>query len=87
MSASDDTARPATRTTEITLVTGERRCVEGAANEVERSILDAARGSILQFAWFTEADTQDALGVNPEHVVALRAGGSRTTLDVRASES
>ena len=79
MSASDDTARPATRTTEITLVTGERRHVEGDAKEVERSILDAARGSILQFAWFIEADTQDALGVNPEHVVALRAAGARTT--------
>ena len=36
-------------------------------------ILDAARGSIMQLAWFIEAETGGDLAVNPEHVVALRA--------------
>ena len=36
-----------TSATEITLLTGERRRVEGEAKYVERLILDAARGSIM----------------------------------------
>jgi hypothetical protein len=36
-------------------------------------ILDAARGSIMQLAWLSEADTGAHLAVNPEHVVVLRA--------------
>jgi hypothetical protein len=35
-------------------------------------ILDAARGSIMQLAWLTEAHTGVDLAVNPQHVVALR---------------
>jgi hypothetical protein len=73
MSESEDRAHPATRTTEISLVTGERRSVDGDVKDVERTILDAARGAIMQLAWFIDADTQDDLGVNPEHVVSLRA--------------
>jgi hypothetical protein len=73
MSASEDTAQPAIRTTEISLVTGDRHRVQGDVKAVERTILDAARGSILQLAWFIDADTREDLGVNPEHVVALRA--------------
>lgn len=79
MSESDDRAQPATATTEITLVTGERQHVEGDARDVERKILDAARGSIMQLAWFVDADSQDDLAVNPEHVVLLRAGGPRSS--------
>jgi hypothetical protein len=73
MSETDDRARPATDTTEIILVTGDRYGVEGRVKDVERRILDAARGSLLELAWFVEADTRQDLGINPEHVVLLRA--------------
>jgi hypothetical protein len=62
-------------TTEITLVTGNLYRVEGDVKEVERVILDAARGSIPELAWLVESDTGQALGINPEHVVTLRAIG------------
>ena len=62
-----------TSTTELTLVTGERYRVEGESKEIERIILDAARGSIMQLAWLIEAETHHDLAVNPEHVVMLRA--------------
>ncbi len=75
MSSSEDMAQLPTRTTIVTLVTGDRHRVEGSPKEVERIILDAARGSIMQFAWLIEADTSDALAVNPEHVILLRAAG------------
>jgi hypothetical protein len=65
-----------TSTTEITLSTGDRHRVEAGVKEVERIILDAARGSIMQLAWFVEAETGEDLAVNPEHVVTLRAVGS-----------
>jgi hypothetical protein len=79
MSESEDRAQVAARTTEITLVTGDRHRVEGGANDVERTILDAARGSIMQFAWLIDADTGDHLAVNPEHVVVLRPARARSS--------
>jgi len=57
-------------------VTGDRYRVEGDARDVERIILDAARGSIMQLAWLTEAETGEDLAINPKHVVMLRAAGS-----------
>ena len=62
-----------TSITEITFVTGERCSVEGEAKDVERLILDAARGSIMQLAWLTDADAGEPLAINPECVVMLRA--------------
>ena len=62
-----------TSTTEITVSTGDHYNIESDAKEVERIILDAARGSIMQLAWFVEAETGADVGVNPEHVVTLRA--------------
>jgi hypothetical protein len=62
-----------TPTTELTLVTGERYRIEGAPKDVEQAIIDAARGSIMQLAWLVEAETNEPLAVNPEHVVTLRA--------------
>ncbi len=62
-----------TSITEITLLTGERYRVEGEAKDVERVILDAARGSIMQFAWLTDAQAGEALAINPECVAMLRA--------------
>lgn len=47
--------------------------MEGEPRDVERMILDAARGSIMQLAWLVEVDSGERIGVNPEHVVALRA--------------
>jgi hypothetical protein len=65
-----------TSTTELTLSTGDRYQVQAEVREVERIILDAARGSIMQLAWLVEAETGEDLGVSPEHVVMLRAVGS-----------
>jgi hypothetical protein len=62
-----------TTTTEISIVTGERYIVEGEAADVERMILNAARGSIMELAWMIEAQTGERLGINPEWVVMLRA--------------
>jgi hypothetical protein len=76
MSSSEDQLRPTTGTTEILLTTGDCYRVDGDAKEVERMILDAARGSLLQLAWLIEADTGRKLAVNPEHVAALRAMGT-----------
>lgn len=59
--------------TELTLVGGERLRVEGDPHDIERAILSAARGSIMEFAWMTEADSGERVGVNPEHVLLLRA--------------
>ena len=61
-----------TPTTEIILVDGSRHRVDGGPEEVEKRILDAARGSLLELAWLTAADSGEPLGVNPEHVVMLR---------------
>lgn len=62
--------------TEITVLGGERYRVEGEARAVERMILDAARGSIMQLAWLTDAESGESIGVNPECVVMLRALGA-----------
>ena len=59
--------------TEIGLAGGERLRVEGDPREIEARILAAARGSIMELAWVTEADSGQSIGVNPEHVVTLRA--------------
>ncbi|MGN6168105.1 MAG: hypothetical protein ACTHQQ_08010 [Solirubrobacteraceae bacterium] len=61
-----------TSITEITFVTGERCRVEGDAKDVERLIIDAARGSIMQLAWLTDAHAGEPLAINPECVVMLR---------------
>lgn len=59
--------------TEVTLCGGERHRVAGDARQVEQLILDAARGSLLQFAWLNDAQTTEPLGINPAHVVTIRA--------------
>lgn len=62
--------------TDITLVTGERHRVEGDVKEVERIIIGAARGSIMELAWVIAVDSGERLAINPESVVMLRAVGS-----------
>ena len=59
-------------TTEITVIGGDRYRVEGTTVHVERAIISADRGSIMEFAWFDDADTGERIGINPEHVVLLR---------------
>jgi hypothetical protein len=61
--------------TEITVVGGERFRVEGDPKEVESLILSAARGSIMELAWMTEAATGERIGINPDHVLMLRTLG------------
>jgi len=65
--------------TEITLTGGDRIKVDGDARGVESAILSAARGSIMELAWMTDAQSGHQVGINPEYVVMLReldAGGS-----------
>ena len=59
--------------TEITLLGGVRHRVDGDVKQIEQLILDAARGSIMQFAWLTDTETSERVGVNPEYVMTLRA--------------
>lgn len=61
-----------TPTMEITVVSGERYRVEGATEDIERLIVNAARGSMMEFAWMADAETGERLGINPECVVMLR---------------
>lgn len=61
-----------TSSTEITLVNGARYRVEGDVKVVERTILDAARGSIMELAWFTDASSGEQLGINPDCVATLQ---------------
>ena len=63
-----------TSVTEITLIGGERLQVQGEATEIEGEILSAARGSILEFAWMTEATSRQRIGINPDQVLMLRLG-------------
>ena len=65
-----------TPTTEVTIVTGERYRVRAAVKDVERIVLDAARGSIMQFAWLVDAETGHDIALNPDHIVMLRLVGS-----------
>ena len=60
-------------TTEITVIGGERYRVEGDAKDVERMILDAARGSLMALSWLVEAESGERVAINPECVVMLRA--------------
>jgi hypothetical protein len=62
--------------TEITVIGGGKYRVDGDAKEIEAVILDAARGSLMELAWLTEADTGERLAVNPAHLVLLRTLGS-----------
>lgn len=58
--------------TEITVVGGNCYRVEAEAKVVERLILDAARGSIMEFAWLKEVGTGESIALNPESVIMLR---------------
>lgn len=55
------------------MVGGNRYQVQGDPKDVEKTILDAARGSLMQLAWLVESETGARLGINPDCVVMLRA--------------
>lgn len=59
--------------TEVVLLGGDHYRVEGSPEEVEQAILNADRGSILEFAWFLETGTGERVGINPAAVAMLRA--------------
>ena len=65
---SDDGARAVTT---VVVVTGERYEVQGSPSDVEAAIVAASRGSIMQLALVTEADSGRSIAINPLHVVAL----------------
>lgn len=60
--------------TRITVTSGETFQVQGTTKEVEASIVAAARGSIMELVWLTDLDSKQPIAINPEYVVALRAG-------------
>ena len=59
-------------TTELLLATGERVELEGSREEVTRGLEDASRSTSGTLAWFRDAHTGLAVGVNPAHVVMVR---------------
>ena len=60
-------------TAEIHLANGESIVVEGDRDDVEKRLSDAARSGQSRLAWFTEPGRGSEVGVNPAHVVSLRA--------------
>ena len=59
--------------TEVVLAGGERVRVAGEIEQAENAIVSAARGSILELAWLTEAGTGRRVGINPDHVLMIRS--------------
>ena len=55
------------------MVNGRSFAIGGEPLDVEKAIVAAARGSIMQLAWLEEAESGRSLAVNPAHVVSLRA--------------
>lgn len=55
------------------MVNGERFAIGGEPLDVEKTIVAAARGSIMQLAWLEEAESGRSVAVNPAHVASLRA--------------
>jgi hypothetical protein len=62
----------------VSVVTGERYQVDGSPESVEAAIVGASRGSIMQLAWLSEAETGRSIAVNPNHVVALEGAPGPT---------
>jgi len=62
--------------TELKLANGDVIVVTASAQETEKGLSDAARSGQSRLAWFTEAGTSRAIGVNPAQVVSLTTGES-----------
>ncbi len=78
MSDAAQTGSDALALTLVTMTTGERYEIGGSAESIEAAIVGASRGSIMQFAWLTEAGTGRSIAINPLHVVALETAPSPT---------
>jgi hypothetical protein len=65
--------------TEILVVGGERFRVQGAPDEIESKIVEAARGSILELVSLAEV-SGELIALNPQHIVAI-SGNARRTQD------
>jgi hypothetical protein len=63
-------------TTTVTLASGETLEVKGRLDQISKQLENAARSSAGTLAWLEEASGGERLGVNPSHVVLLRAGRS-----------
>ena len=57
---------------ELRLLNGDVFVVEGALDEVETKLSDAARSGQSRLAWFTEYGTDGSVGLNPAHVAVLK---------------
>jgi hypothetical protein len=57
---------------EVRLLSGDVFVVEGALDEVETKLSDAARSGQSRLAWFKEYGTDDPVGINPAHVASLK---------------
>jgi hypothetical protein len=64
----DIDAQPSTR---ILFSTGATLEVEGSIQDVEKPLQNAARSSPGTLAWLKDADSGEAVCVNPVHVVTL----------------
>ena len=60
--------------TKLLFTTGQQIEVEGAMEDVERQLQDAARSSSGTLAWLKDARTEEPVGVNPAQVVTVTAG-------------
>lgn len=58
----------------LILVTGEILEVAGSVEEIEKLLQNAARSTPGTLAWVTDSTGDDAVGVNPAHVMMLRPG-------------
>ena len=65
------TAIAARRSTKVLLSTGDSLEVAGAPDSVGKLLQDAVRSSPGTLAWLQDADSDEAVGVNPAHVVAV----------------
>jgi hypothetical protein len=61
---------------ELGLANGGVIFVAGSAGDAEKALSDAARSGQSRLAWFTDARSGRAIGINPAQVVSLSAGES-----------
>jgi hypothetical protein len=61
-------------TTTLLFATGGTLEVTASVEQVAKQLENAARSSAGTLAWFDEASAGEPLGVNPAHVVWIRAG-------------
>ena len=59
--------------TQIRLLNGDVYTVQGALSDVEKGLSDAARSGQGRLAWFEQPGANGSVGLNPTHVVAVRA--------------